>query len=259
MKNVKYMPKQADNQPSSVVPEPNWQEEWVQLDEVTRHGPYQVRRKLDLEAVKRYRDRTEGGSVPPPIKVARIDGVLYLIDGWHRVEARALQTDMWGSVLALVASMSPGQARWEAAKANMGHGVPLKTRDYRSVFQAFIKAKQHHKAKGQLMSYREMAEAIGLGIAHTTLRNWTMKDFPKLFTALGGAEGGNHDADLQPPEPPTLEQEHSEEAGKALSSLAQHVKAMALPQSRWMVLQGLEALVVAVQAAGVEQPEPEPF
>ena len=75
------MTKQADNQPSSAAPEPDWQEEWVQLDAVTRHGPYQVRRKLDPEAVKRYRDRTEGGSVPPPIKVARIDNVLYLIDG----------------------------------------------------------------------------------------------------------------------------------------------------------------------------------
>ncbi len=255
------MTKQANNQPSSATPEPDWQEEWVQLDAVTRHSPYQVRRKLDLEAVKRYRDRTEGGSVPPPIKVARIANVLYLIDGWHRVEAGALQTDMLhrGAVLALVASMSPQQARWEAARANMGHGVPLKTRDYRRVFQAFIKAKQHRKARGQLMSYREMAEAIGLGIAHTTLRNWTMQDFPPLFKALGGPEGGNHKAELQSPELPTLEQEHSEEAGKALSALAQHVKAMANPQSRWVVLQGLEALVATVQAAGVEQPEPEPF
>jgi hypothetical protein len=193
------------SRPSSVPDEgpstgPNWVAQWVPLQAITKLADLQVRHRLDPAAIKRYGDMTRNGSTPPPIKVARTpSGALFLVDGWHRLEAGALETrpsfEVHGDeVWAEVAELSEAQARWEAARANLGHGVPLKTREMRNVFQAFVKAGQHKQGpRGALMSYREMSKHIA-GVSHTTLRNWTAADFTSLFHAMGGAEQGNDQA-----------------------------------------------------------------
>jgi hypothetical protein len=203
------MTKQNNASPPSSAPAegPNWVAQWIPLQAVTKLDALQVRHKLDPAAVKRYGDMTRNGSTPPPIKVARTPaGALFLVDGWHRLEAGALETrpsfDVHGDeVLAEVAELSEAQARWEAARANLGHGVPLKPREMRNVFRAFIKAGQHKKGpRGALMSYREMSQHIA-GISHTSLRNWMAKDFHRLFQDMGGVEHGNDQAQ-QPPTVP---------------------------------------------------------
>lgn len=248
----------SSNQPNTSR-ETSWAEEWVLLSKVIRHGPLQVRKKLDIGAVRRYADMTKAGSAPPPIKVGRVGGVLYLVDGWHRLEAGAIQTQQLFTnepeVRALVAEMTEEQARWEAAKANLGHGVPLKPREYRTVFRAFIRAKKHHKEKKRYMSYREMAAALGVGVGHTTLRNWTMKDFPRLAHALGGNDHGNTEGQQPPPEGRSLDEEHCHEAHRALQALAQHATAISDAKVRWELLQGLEDAAGRLRAAGVERRE----
>jgi hypothetical protein len=240
---------------------PSWVEEYLPIAAIIKHGPLQVRSKLDAGAVSRYRSMAEAGKEAPPIKVGRVGDKLYLVDGWHRMEAGAITTsgNPWGAqeVLAHVADMSVDEVRWEAAKANMGHGVPLRTRELREVFKAFIKAKRHHLGKGKFMSYREMGAELGMG--HTTLRNWTEREFPSLFRALGGGEHGNVRGDVPHVESLTMEQEHAIEAQAALGALVQHAKALGSPEVRWELLKGLEAAAEGLRAAGVSEPEPPPF
>lgn len=157
--------------PSSAA-NPEWSEEWVPLPAIIKHAPWQVRVKLDDRAVRRYAEMTRAGNEPPPIKVGRVKGRRYLVDGWHRMEAGALQIsssiDDDETVKALVADLTQAQAIWEAARANLGHGVQYKSKDLHGVFKAFIKSKQHVKPGGGIMSYREIAPIIGK--PHTTIR-----------------------------------------------------------------------------------------
>jgi len=259
MKNVKHDKPQGHLQSSSQS-EPQWREEWVPLAAVIPHAPLQVRNKLDSAAIARYAEMTRAGKLPPPIKVARVKGLLYLLDGWHRMEAGALQT-MKGldgeEVLALMADMTEPQARWESAQANLGHGVPLRNREMRNVFRAFIKAKRHIKQDGNYMSYREMGEALGK--PHRTIHEWTRRDFPHLARKLGGHDGGNPKAEAPTANVWSLEEEHRHEAARALQQLQQHGMALSDPRGRWVVLQELARVQALLQAAGAVEPEPEDF
>lgn len=240
-----------DTKPAETV----WSEEWIPLTHIALHQPLQVRRRLDPSAVKRYRDMTKAGSEPPPIKVGRCKGVHYLVDGWHRIEAGALvrSRDFEGETIkALVADLTEAEVRWEAAKANMCHGVPLKASEYRGVLKAFIKAGKHRHPNGELMSYRELGAVIGKG--HTTVRTWIIKDFPRLARQLGGREGGNDKAEPPPGTLPTLQQELRNEAMQAMRTIAATLAGMT-PVDRWELVQQLEAARNAALREGVEEPE----
>lgn len=259
MKNVKYM-NATSNRPSSVPSEPQWQADEVPLDDVIRHGPFQVRNRLDRGAILRYQEMTAAGKEPPPIKVARVQGRLYLVDGWHRLEAGAIQTskDLGGRVLVdvLLAEMTAEEARWEAARANMDHGVPLKSRERLGVFKAFIAAKKHRKADGKSMSYREMGQE--LGVSYRTIHEWTRRHFPGLYRHLGGMQGGHGglpDVDGRP----SLEEEHQQQAEKTLAVLLLHAEAMRSPEGRWRMAQELEQAAAKLREQGVSEPTPEPF
>ncbi|MFY9479824.1 MAG: hypothetical protein WAQ08_19465 [Aquabacterium sp.] len=184
-----------------------WHEEWLSPEQVIRLKSLQVRKKLDAGAISRYRDMTKAGKVPPPIKVAEVKkaGVIqhYLVDGWHRWEAGAVVTghdvdgnpvmDLHGMpgpggtlVKVLCAPMSMKDATWEAAQANLDHGVPLKSTELVAVFKAFVRAGKHRTRKGY-RSYREMGTV--LGIAKSTLGRWMHKHFPKIAANIGGNDG----------------------------------------------------------------------
>jgi hypothetical protein len=74
--------------------------------------------------------------------------------------------------------MTFDEARWYAAKANTEHGLPLKAKELREVFRAFIDTRQHVLPHG-LMPYRDIAKRIGKPFS--TTRNWMKADYPRLF------------------------------------------------------------------------------
>jgi transposase len=111
-----------------------------------------------------------------PVTLAHIDGSLYLVDGWHRVTA-ALGNNQY-LIWADVSETTFNEARWYAAKANTEHGLPLKTKELREVFRAFIETNRHMQGQ-RLMPYREIAKRIGKGFS--TIRNWMKADYPRLF------------------------------------------------------------------------------
>jgi len=241
----------------STAPALEWAEEWIPLAKIIQHSPWQVRAKLDEKALKDYADRTRAGSLPPPIRVGRVAGKLYLLDGWHRIEAGALQKleGLDGEeVRTLVATMDKHRAQWEAARANMSHGVQLKPKDRHAVFKAFIQSKQHVKADGTLMSYREMAPFIGK--PHTTVRTWVLRYFPKLAAEMGGTEHGNPDAEAPPA--PSLDEEHRLEAMGAVRSVSQRLELLT-PAARWEVARELERALAQAHQLGLQEPGPGAF
>jgi transposase len=130
----------------------------------------------------------QAGAEFPPVTLAHIDGSLYLVDGWHRVAA-ALANNQY-LIWADVSKMTFDEARWYAAKANTEHGLPLKAKELRDVFRAFIETNRHMQGQ-KLMPYREIAKRIGKGFS--TIRNWMKADYPRLFEKYQQMANGTPD------------------------------------------------------------------
>lgn len=171
----------------------------INLLQLTVSEDFQIRRKLDPRTIQRYANAIKSGREMPPVRVAVVDGVPILVDGFHRVAAHELLGA--AAVEAELIEATHQQAQWMAASANLEHGLPLKPREIREVFRVFIRTGQHRKGRGKLKSYREIGKE--LGCAYTTIRNWMMSDFPGLSKRYAGADdffgqGGLQETPLQP-------------------------------------------------------------
>lgn len=166
--------------------------ESVNVCDLATQPAWQVRKKLDAGTIERYASiyRSEGHL--PPLEIARIDGALFVVDGWHRLEA-AKRAGVH-RVDCKVVTKDPAEAMWRAAQANLAHGLTLKRGEHRAVLKAFIKAGKHRRGKS-LLSYREIAKEAFNGVrGYTTVRDWIKKDFPKLAAQMSDetrrGEGG---------------------------------------------------------------------
>ncbi|MCP5239686.1 MAG: ParB N-terminal domain-containing protein [Zoogloeaceae bacterium] len=155
----------------------------VDMKQITRDPKLQVRNQVDQKLVRQYATAMSNGAEFPPIHLAEVKGALILVDGWHR--QAALHSLGRHEVLAKVTPMTAVEAMREAALANTRHGKPLKPTERRNVFKNFVQGKGHKKSNGSLMSYREIAEALGGHVGHTTIYNWMKKDFPRISKAMG--------------------------------------------------------------------------
>ena len=172
----------------------------VGIGQIALRDDWQVRKRLDQQALNRYTAQYRGESgraTLPPIEVADIDGVLFVVDGWHRLEA-AKRADLDCLDVTVVTS-DASQAAWCAATANMKHGVPLKRAELRSVFRAYVRAGKHRRGTG-LRSYRQIAQDLHDTVRHTTVRNWMTKDFPNIARRYRPEEAHGNEA-AGPPTP----------------------------------------------------------
>ena len=257
MKNVKNMIENNSKAPAGHDDGPVWVEEWVPLASIQRVADFQVRNKLHAPALKRYRQQMDAGSLPPPIKAARLpSGALVLVDGWHRMECGALQVDHLAdggsTVLAMVAEMTEEVARWEAATSNLGHGVPVKARELRKVFAAFVKAGKHRRRSGKYLSYRDIGTALGVG--HTTIHNWMKHGFPSVFRAIGGVEHGNPNGEPARYDIPTVEQLQAQEAIRKAGEVEGALGFMT-PEERHEVVVCFRRAMAAAERLGTVAPD----
>lgn len=148
----------------------------VPIHDIFRDDTLQVRQRVDPRTIQKYAEAMRADAEFPPVTLAHIDGSLYLVDGWHRVAA-ALANNQY-LIWADISEMTFDEARWYAAKANTEHGLPLKAKELREVFRAFIDTRQHVLPHG-LMPYRDIAKRIGKPFS--TTRNWMKADYPRLF------------------------------------------------------------------------------
>jgi hypothetical protein len=156
----------------------------LRLEQIVLDDRFQFR-PLDRGTVKKYASAYRADVTMPPVKVADLKGALILTDGWHRVAARESLGEQRVEAIVVPAS-SEKEVRWLAAQANLEHGLPLKPKQYREVFRAYIKARRHRNENGSFKSYRDIATELGGARGHTTIRNWMEKDFPGVYRAMGG-------------------------------------------------------------------------
>jgi hypothetical protein len=177
----------------------------IKIADIAVRDDWQVRAKIDLTTVSRYRAIYKNGGSLPPIEVAMVEGAFRLVDGWHRLEA--LQRLGHDSAEANITQMSMSEARWAAASANLAHGLPLRPKEVRNVFSAYITARRHYRPNGRLKSYREIADELNGAVSYRTLNRWMEKDHPKIAKEMSMQHGGEDKAlyhDGGPPKPDTV-------------------------------------------------------
>ncbi len=85
---------------------------------------------------------------------------------------------------AIVEPMTHMEATWEAAKANLTHGLPLTGADKLAVFRAYVKSEQYKDGK-KFKTYRAIAQELGGIASHMSIARWMVKYYPKISRAMG--------------------------------------------------------------------------
>lgn len=226
--------------------------ETVYLADIVRSDDMQPRTRTDPRVVERYRLAMSNGVEFPPIVVARLNGAMVLVDGFHRVAAMsALGIQQTLADIRDVASWA--KAHWLAYQANMTHGLPLKRGELRGAFRAYMKAKRYLDDRGRLKSYRAIANEMGGAVSYSGVRRWMKKDFPRVFRALGGgddqprATGGL----VSKASPGRI---FSREASMALDQAMAAIVGVTDPMSRAMLLEKAKSIVEALEGNPVEKP-----
>lgn len=154
----------------------------VDASAIVRDWTLQARSKLLPHVARKYAHEMQAGNLFPPVELADVDGVLYLISGWHRMDA-AVDICGFSAVEATVQPMSKAEAGWEAAAANLKNGQGYTPGDKRNVLRLYIKARKHKKGNEIVKTYRDMAKELGVKVP--TLHRWMEKDHPATFRAMG--------------------------------------------------------------------------
>lgn len=211
----------------------------VRIADTLRDPAYQVRRRLDGGTIAKYAQAYRSEAPMPPVRVMRLPGgTLILTDGWHRVAA--LESLGQATVEAVIVDGTEREALWEAARANLVHGLPLKAREHRRVFQAYVKAGQYklpsRRTKGALKSYRQIAADLGGVVSHVSVRRWMQQDFPRLAAKMAAAD--------QEGPPGGLQDERGEDPETKLASIARDSLRAALVAARGVLEPGLRGTLV---------------
>lgn len=199
---------------------------------------------LDEAQVKRYSIAIRQGDEFPPITLARIDNVLFLIDGFHR--HAAARANVNSVIHAVITDMKRDEAKWEGGKKNLQHGLPLKPKDKLPMFKAYIAAGGHRKKKrGAFKTYREMAEDFHGHLAHSTVLKWMKSYYPSIHKAIGQRElRGEGRGGL--PERDNGDRYYAQ-AMEGINIARQLSPALASPENRYELIQATEKALLEMK------------
>ena len=228
------------------------------IDDIIQDPQLQIRKgKITAKnpAVRSYANAYRSGQEMPPIKVTQLNGVYFLIAGWHRLAA--LRSIGEREVKAeIIPSSDLAEARWLAGEDNLRHGVRLRPSELRPVFKAYIDAGQNLRANGPMQSYRDIASALGGVVTHGTIRNWMKAYYPAIYAQMGKEDlpAGKRQ------EPPTLEFSLFARASVYVPNLC--LTSWGLTDEKWLgvLIQEVEAVLAELKERphGLPPPPPPP-
>lgn len=173
-----------------------WQALELPVASIQRHASFQMRALgVDRTWVNRLGRVLKDGGNLPPIRVARVGKALYVVDGFHRLEAH--ERDGRETIGAEVAKMSLAEAREEALVANTTHGKGLSAADKAKAFAELVAAGGHLDARGALKPSRTIAAEMNYIYSHESIRKKLKRlgieideaaEFPHGFKAYGDDE-----------------------------------------------------------------------
>ena len=234
----------------------------VPVAAITADASFQVRAKIDGGKVHEYATAMRAGAAFPPLRLARINGALFLIDGWHRLEAhkrRALLTKdreerrSLEAIPATIEEMSEKDARFAAATANLKHGLPMKLREKRKVFSLYMRQQRYWNAVGQPKSTRKIAEELGGIAAHTTIWTWIKRCYPRVAAQMAQPETQRR-AGAEPPKPFAPPSLFPKDARGHLEAARKAVRGVVDPEERRSIFEEVQQFVAELKGewTGIE-------
>ena len=124
-------------------------------------GHYQLRQGLDADTVERYRAAMdEGAEMPPVVVYSTSDGLDYLVDGEHRVEAWIQRldagTETRKEIPARWLPVGPASEAWlYAVQSNSSNGLPYTTNERHAAIAALL-------TQCPELTFREIAKIVGV-------------------------------------------------------------------------------------------------
>ncbi|MCZ8311969.1 MAG: hypothetical protein O9320_14050 [Magnetospirillum sp.] len=235
---------------------------------ITADASFQVRAKIDGGKVHEYATAMRVGAVFPPVRLARINGALFLIDGWHRLAAQERRAFLTKDreegrglefIAATIEDMSEKDARFAAATANLKHGLPMKPRERRKVFALYMRQQRYRNAMGQPKSTRKIAEELGGIAAHTTIWTWIKRGYPRVAEQMKNPETQRR-AGVEPPRPFVPPSLFPKDARGHLEAARKAVRGVVDPEERRAILEEVRQLDAELRGewTGIEV-EPEDF
>lgn len=218
----------------------------IDISSIVRAPHLQPRNKVSEAVVNRYANQMLNGAAFPPVRVHRVKGVLFLVDGFHRLEAAMANGET--TIRADIVDSNMDEARTQAALANLQNALQLKPAEYRNVFRMLIGSKDHHNGskKGRWMTYDEIGKRIGKG--KQTVFRWMAEDFPKVAEQMKRVDPMKDTAgELQPMEAMT-EQEVLMQTAAGLIKLLQPALTAMEPENRRDMLEQLGVMLREVDA-----------
>jgi len=151
----------------------------------------QVRKEMNRDTIKNYEKAYRNGVKLPPLLIAErigatpLENMYVILNGFHRFVAlkNIRQESVTARVVTVDQHVSLHHLRWLGGRENLKNGLPLKAKDTRELFRAYVKAKQH-KIGNTYKSYRKIAEEMAF-VTHQTIANWMQSDFPSVYRAMG--------------------------------------------------------------------------
>lgn len=236
----------------------------VALADIRRDDVNQIRGKTDDATVQRYVNVLKGAieddrkpiEVFPPITLADIDGVLTLVDGFHRTQAFADCGERAINAI-VVPCISFEDARWMAVEGNKSHGLPLGlSRDARhNAFHAYMQAKKFRRRVGRRFvyrSYRGISADLGGLMSKSTVEREMKAHYPQIAA---------HMSDDRPlrdtmPKPKDPEEVYVAEAVELAKAVQARAVGITSPQQRQKVAQALHDAMQAFLAGDAFDPVP---
>ena len=136
----------------------------LQINEVSIIDDFNVRADgLSQATIAQY---AEIYKFLPPISVFKVDGIYYLVDGWHRIGA-AKKLELETIQVCVVGEGSLTEAQDFADAANLQHGIMLTADQRKQIAVRF--AKRHE-------DWTQRQIAVAMGCNHTTVGRWLSED-----------------------------------------------------------------------------------
>lgn len=147
-----------------------WEAVELPLDDILARQDFQFRREgLSIANLNKIIAALKaGGETRDPVRVARVGKLLYLVDGFHRLEAYRRTGKR--TIPALVAKMSLEEARGEAMSLNAKNGLPYNRSDKQALWQAYVDAGSHLEPGGKAKASRAISAELGGAYSHETVR-----------------------------------------------------------------------------------------
>lgn len=201
-------------------PGKQWKTEDLPLGTVREHPNFQYRvdgtNKLSVQKIVGTLEA--GGETRDPIRVARVGDNLYVVDGFHRLEA--YRRCRRASIPALVAKMSLEEARKAARAFNAMNGKPYSRADKAAMWDAYLAKGEHRDAWGNPKTARAISTELGGLYSHETIRK-------KLREAGELDEDSEYGGHYKPFSAPETEEEMLEvfagEAADGLRTFAERI------------------------------------